>query len=378
MNAPLNSPRRLPINPRLLRAIALKEFRHILRDGQTLFIILSLPVVMMFLFGYALKSEIEDARIVLIDPHPTASSRQLAAALEANRLFTVVAVVPDGNPTELLITQRARAVLRIESDFARTLQEMPVTFGAWFDASDPATATTLRNALPGFLRGHVATQAKLELPQLVQVDARFLFNPEQESALFFVPGLMASILAMISALLTSVTVTKEKERGTLANLRISMLRSPEIIAGKLLPYFVIAAVTGVLILAIGRVAFGVQVQGSLAFLAAATSVYLIANLAIGLLISTVVAKQQHAMLLSLGITMMPTIMLSGFIFPLASLPLPLQALSKVIPATWYLQIVRGVILKGAGLAELYLPVLVLAGMGALLLTMASVRFAKEK
>ncbi len=363
---------------RFMIAIAQKEFRHIFRDGQTLFIILTLPVVMMFLFGYALKSEIEDAPIVLVAPLPSHETRQLASALQASRLFDLVGVETAGDPNELMVRYRARAVVRVEPSYAKELQEAPVHVVIWIDGSDPATATTLRNAIPGFFRKHLSTAMKVTIPELVRTDARFLFNPDQKSSLFFVPGLMAAILAMICALLTSVTVTREKESGTLQNLRISKLRSREIILGKLIPYFVIAVVTGSLILGVGYLAFDVKVKGSLLFLSLASGVYLIANLGLGLLISTIVKKQQHAMLLALGITMMPVIMLSGFVFPIASLPHLLQMLSKVIPATWYLQMVRGVILKASDPALLVTPLLVLSGMAFLFIVLASIRFAKEK
>lgn len=366
------------MNPFLVWTMARKEFRHILRDGQTLGMILSLPVVMMFLFGYALKSEIEDARIVLIDPSPSPESSSLAKALDASSAFDLVAVERGGDPADWILHHRARAVLRIENRYAQNLHETPVVVGAWFDGSDPSTATTLRSALPGILRTHLGAELRTNLPTLIQVDTRFLYNPEQRSSMFFVPGLMATILAMISALLTSITVTREKELGTLANLRLSRLHSLEIILGKLLPYFIIASITGILIMGVGRIAFGVVINGSVPFLVIATVSYLITNLALGLLISTLVKRQQHAMLGSLGITMMPVIMLSGFIFPVTSLPAWLQYLSKIIPATWYLQLVRGIVLKATDPSLLATPLLVLTGMGFFLIVVATIRFRREQ
>jgi len=361
-----------------LLAVAGKEFRHILRDGQTLAIVLSLPVCMMFLFGYALKSEIENAPVVVIDPVPSPASARLISALSANRQFAVGASVREGNPAELLTRYRANAVLRLDPDFEKQTGKPPVRIGLWLDGSDPATATTLRNAFSLFLTGHLALETGKAPPEGLAVTTRFLYNPGQESSKFFVPGLMAAILAMVSALLTSITITREKERGTLANLRISRLTAAEIIGGKLLPYFGIAVLMGLFILGIGRLAFQVSIRGSVPFLALCTTVFLIANLSIGLLISTAVAREHHAMLLALGTTMMPTIMLSGFIFPLENMPLPLQYLASALPATWFLKIVRGVILKGAGLAELHLPLTVLCLLGGLLLLLSSVRFAREK
>lgn len=359
-------------------AITHKEFHHILRDGQTLTIVLSLPVIMMFLFGYALKSEIENASVIVVNPKPGPASQRLISALDANRQFSVEAVVREGNPAVLITRHRVSAVIRLESDFEKELEVLPVHIGLWLDGSDPATATTLRNAFTLFFQKNISMETENVTTELLPVTTRFLYNPGQQSSKFFIPGLMVAILAMVSALLTSITITREKELGTLANLRISRLTSGEIIGGKLLPYFFIAAVMGVFILGIGRLAFHVSIRGSLGFLALSTTVYLIANLSIGLLISTAVQKQHHAMLLSLGTTMMPTIMLSGFIFPLQSLPVALQYLSRILPATWFLQIVRGVVLKGAGLDTLYPSLLVLCFIGVILLVLSSVRFAREK
>jgi ABC-2 type transport system permease protein len=360
-----------------LKSVARKEFRHVLRDKQTLFVILSLPLIMMFLFGYALKSEIEDARVVVIDPHPSDETRSLCRALDENRQFQLAAVETGGDPAKLLVQHRARALIELPVDYARRRDEAPLPIGFVYDGSDPATATTLRAALPAFFRTHFVGRNKLEATELVTTGTRFLYNPDQKSALFFVPGLMATILAMIGTLLTSVTVTREKELGTMTNLRLSSLSASEVIVGKLAPYFAIASAVGVFILLIGRLAFGVIPQGSVGLLAWTTALYLLVSLGIGLLISTIVQKQQHAMLLGLGITMMPTIMLSGFVFPRMSLPTPLYVLSCVVPATWYLQIVRGIVLKAATLKELWLPALVLGGQALLLLGLASRRFGKE-
>lgn len=358
-------------------AMAKKEFRHILRDGQTLFIILTLPVAMMFLFGYALKSEIENARVVVITPTSNTSTRSLVASIHANHLFQVVFQTTSGDPHTLMIQHRAQAVIQLKPRYSYSMQNPPISITVWLDGSDPATATTLRQAFPAFFNTHLIQHRALDYPERVQINTRFLYNTEQKSSLFFVPGLMATLLAMISALLTSVTVTREKETGTLQNLRISKLRAHHIIMGKLIPYFVIATATGILILSVGFVFFGVIPQGSLVLLAWTSFIYLFANLGIGLFISTLVQRQQHAMLLALGITMMPVIMLSGFIFPIASLPLPLQWLSNILPATWYLQIVRGIILKASDFGALTIPITILSLMAFLWVALSSIRFSKE-
>jgi len=365
------------VNLSHLGTVARKEFRHVWRDGHTLAIIVSLPVVMMFLFGYALKSEIEDARVVVIDPRPDDQTRALAAAMDENRQFEVAAVERGGDPGELMVRHRARAAVQIPVDYARSREDGPATIGVVLDGSDPAIATTLSAALPAFFREHFAARNRLESVEPVETSPRFLFNPDQKSALFFVPGLMATILAMIGTLLTSVAVVREKETGTMANLRLSNLTAAEIVVGKLAPYFLIASATGVVIMTVGWLAFGVVPRGDLFLLAGTTSLYLVVALSLGLLFSTMVQRQQHAMLIALGATMMPTIMLSGFVFPRASQPVPLQVLSWAVPATWYLQIVRGIVLKASTLRELWPSVAALAVQGTLILSLASRRFSRR-
>lgn len=348
-----------------------------LRDGQTLGIILSLPVVMMFMFGYALKSEIEDARVVVVAPRADDETRAFCAALDRNLQFEVAAVETGGDPATLMVRHRARAVVVLQADMARNREDGPVLFSVLIDGSDPGTATTLRAALPAFIRTQHFARNGIDPVRLIETGPRFLFNPDQKSALFFVPGLMATILAMIGTLLTSVAIVREKETGTRANLQLSDLSASEIVVGKLAPYFLIASGTGVLIMVVGRLAFDVIPQGSLGLLSWTTAIYLVVALSMGLMISTIVEKQQHAMLLALGITMMPTIMLSGFVFPRSSQPAPLQILSYVVPATWYLQIVRGIVLKASTLRDLWIPITVLAGQALLILSLASLRFSRE-
>lgn len=356
--------------------MARKEVRHILRDWQTLIIVLVMPVVMMFLYGYALNSDARNLPVAVEDPSPTPETRALAAKLDAGLLFEVTtraAAAPD--PAALFRAEGIRALVRLPPGFARDLRRPGgARVQVLVDGSDPNVGTLIRNAAEPMLLAAALDALQVEPPRLLDIRARVLYNPEQKSALFFVPGLMAIILLMISALLTSVAITREKETGTLGQLLVSPVRPMEIMAGKLLPYILLAALDGVLILAVGRLAFGVRVAGSHLFLAGASLVYIFAALSIGLLISTVAKRQQHAMFMALGATMMPSVLLSGFIFPVASMPLPLQVLSKIIPATWFLHLVRGIILKGVGPSVLWAPLVVLALEGTLLLALAIRKF----
>ena len=360
-----------------IRAIIRKELHHILRDWQTLIIVLALPVIMMFLFGYALDVTIKDVPVIIVDPSPSIQSSAIAAAIDQSELFSVsgiVGVSPD--PRELFRGSRVKAVFRFPSDFARDLQTPFKTapIQVLIDGSDQNTGTIIRNAVEPFLRKAVFDLLHLAMPPTVVVRQTVLYNPAQKSALFFVPGLMAMILMMISALLTALAITREKELGAMEQLLVTPLRPREIIIGKLVPYVVLAAAGGILIMLVGEAFFGIRIRGSALFLSCASLVYIITALAFGLLVSTVARKQIHALLIVLPVTMLPTVLLSGFIFPLASLPLWLQVIASVVPATYFLQIIRGIILKGVGLIELWKPLAVLCSMGILLMAVSIKKF----
>jgi ABC-2 type transport system permease protein len=359
--------------------VARKEVLHIVRDPQTLAIVVLMPVLMMFLYGYALNADIRNAPVAIEMPVPSAAGRDLIARLDASPFFSVPgAVAPSGEPLEAFRAGAAGALIRLPPTLDADLRR-PGGAGLQIliDGSDPGTANQMRSAAEAAVRQILFDHIGMRPPRVLDVRATVLYNPEQRSALFFVPGLMAVILLMISALLTSIAIVREKETGTLGQLLITPLRPREIIAGKLLPYVVLACLDGLLILAVGRLAFGVRIAGPVWLLALASLVYVFTALSIGLLISTLAKRQHHAMLLALGATMMPTIILSGFIFPVASMPVALQVISHAIPASYYLEIVRGIILKGVGLRELWIPLLALAAEGGLLFGI-SVRKFKVK
>jgi ABC-2 type transport system permease protein len=358
-------------------AIASKELRHIVRDWQTLMVILVMPVLMMFLYGYALTMDLVEVPVFIEDPAVSQESEAIAQAIDATTLFAVTGrVTAAADPSELFKKHHLQALVRFPASFARDLRKgaSGARVQVLIDGSDPNTGTILRTAVESLILKASLDLLGVKQPAIVTVDQRVLYNQEQKSALYFVPGLMAIILLMISALLTSLAITREKELGTMEQLLVSPLRPIEIVIGKILPYVALAAVDGALILAVGYASFGVRVAGSLTFLAAASFVYLFTALAIGLLVSTVARNQQQAMMIVLPATMMPTIILSGFIFPLASLPWILRCISYVIPATHFLEIIRGIILKGAGPMVLAAPLLILAGMSCALVAVSVRKF----
>jgi ABC-2 type transport system permease protein len=358
-------------------ALVIKEFRHILRDWQTLGIVLGMPVFMMFLYGYALNVNINDVEVMVEDPLPSYESRQIVAAIDNSSLFKVVGVVTCAeNPSELFKQHHVKALFRFPTDFSNHLRKpnSPASIQILIDGSDQNLGTVIRNVAEPFLQKCVFNLLHTPMPSQLTVHQTILYNPQQKSALFFVPGLMAIILMMVSAMLTSLAITREKENGTLDQMLVSPIKPQEIMIGKLLPYMLIAMVDALLILVVGRFVFNVHIQGNIALLTLATCIYIFCALALGLLISTIAKKQVHAMMIVLPITMLPTVLLSGFIFPIASLPLFLQWISHIIPATYFLVIIRAIILKGVGISALWQPMLILFCMGFFLMIVSTKKF----
>jgi ABC-2 type transport system permease protein len=364
------------VNPRI-RALIRKEVWHILRDWQTLIIVLAMPVFMMFLYGYALDVNITDVKVLVEDPSPSVETAQLIRAIDKSSLFKVVGVVRSaGYPGDVFRKLPVKALFRFPPDFSANLRRpgSPASVQVLIDGSDQNLGTILRNAAEPFLQKSTLELLHVPLPASVTVHQTILYNPKQKSAMYFVPGLMVIILMMISAMLTSLTLTREKELGTMEQMLVSPIKPWEIMVGKITPYIALAAVDGALILLVGYFVFGVVISGSLLLLSVASLIYIFTALALGLLISTVARKQEHAMMIVLPVTVMPTVLLSGFMFPLPSLPVWLQWLAHIIPATYFLEVVRGIILKGVGLEVLWTPMLVLGCMGLFLLAVSIRKF----
>jgi ABC-2 type transport system permease protein len=358
--------------------LARKEFKHILRDPRSLWIVFMLPNVMMFLFGYAIDLDLKDVRLGICDLSRTPQSRALVEAIDASSYFSVVARY--GNPGETggLFERRAiRAGVIVPRDFARALErERRAAVGIVIDGSDANSASIVQNYLEAFIAtrsmggGGGATAAPLIAARPV-----VFYNRALDSTNFIVPGLVAIVMMMLGALLTSVTIAREKEMGTMEQILVSPIRPFEVIAGKTLPYLALAFSIAAMIVAVGHFWFKVPFAGSVSSLMGYCLLYLFAALALGILISTLVSTQQVAMMLSLMLTLLPTILLSGFIFPIASIPRALQLVSLALPATHFLVIVRGVMLKGSTLPELWVHAAALVGIGLVLMILAVKRFS---
>lgn len=373
---------------RRIGALVVKEYLHILRDTRTLGVAVSLPIVLLILYGYALNLDVRDINTVVYDQSHTLQSREVVRAFTNSGYFRVVGYA--ARPADLdraLDTGRARVALAVPWNFADLLQRgRPAEIQVLVDGSDSLVASTITGYVSGIASSYSNKLALTTLRRVsgrttatVPLDARvrIWYNPELSSTYFIVPGLIATILAMLGALLTSLTVVREREQGTMEQLVVSPVTSSELMIGKLIPYIGLGMLDVLIISLIGVGLFGVPLRGSVLLLGALSLLFVIASLSLGLVISALSSNQPIAMTTALFVTQLPTILLSGFLFPIRSMPRFFQALTVIIPARHYLVIVRGIFLKGIGLGVLWLPSLALVAFAAITLTMAAVAFRKR-
>ena len=336
-----------------LISIIKKEFRHILRDKQTLVILFLMPVLMLFLYGYAITLEMKNIETVIVDLSKTPQSRAFIDDILSNDFFKVTDTdVSYDNFESVFQTRSAQCIIVVPVDFANTLSQEPQTkIQLLIDASDPNAANFINNYL-NVIGARFNMDQNKNLVQSISLEPRLLYNPDMKSAYFFVPGLIAVIALLICALLTSIAIVREKENGTMEQILVSPVKPLHIIIGKVIPYMVIGYLMALMILVIGHFWFQVPIYGSFFLLNVVLVLYVLTGLSFGLLISTKTSSQQIALMVTLVSTILPSFMLSGFIFPIASMPEILQYISQVIPATHFLIIIRSIMLKGVGIAEL--------------------------
>ena len=350
---------------------------HILRDRRTLLILFGMPIAQVLIFGYAVTNEFKDAKIDVLDYAKDQSSMQLVQHLQSSGNFLLNRIIHSEREMEAgFRAGTSKLVLVIPESFAADLYgSEPVSLQLIADGSDPNNANTLVQYASAMIQDFQRERLKLsENPFQVKVETRMLYNPQLISAYNFVPGTIALILLIISAMLTSLTIAREKEQGTMEILLVSPLPPLLIILGKVAPYAILSFINAVLVLVLGYFVFGVPVIGSLSLLLLICLLYVVTALSLGTLISTLSKTQQDAMMRSLMGLMMPSMVLSGFIFPLASMPLVLQYLGHIIPATYFIEILKGIMLRGVGLNFILLEVTVLLGMTLFFLFMTYKKF----
>ena len=342
-----------------------KEALHILRDKRTLLILMGMPIVQVLLFGFAITNEINNARIAILDPAQDEMTQQLTQRLVASGYFQLAA---RAEREEDILHSFRRGEIKMAVLFSPNFAERfhhnrPAQIHLLADASDPNTATTLITYASAIIRDfQQEALAGGAMPLQIQAETRMMYNPEMKGVFLFVPGIVTVLVMLISAMMTSLAITREKENGTMEVLLVSPLHPAVIILGKVAPYILLSGVITAIILSLGVFVFEVPVRGSLWLLAGESLLFVITALALGIFFSTLTNSQMVAMMLSMLGLMLPTILLSGFIFPIESMPKPLQFISNIIPAKWFLIIIRGVMLKANTLAELWRETAILGGM----------------
>lgn len=353
-----------------------KEFRHIFRDRRTMLILLVMPVVQIILFGFAITTEVQNVRMAVLDPSDDVLTRRIVGRLDASEYFTLTARfhTPQEMDEAFRRSQVDMAVV-FSPDFADGLYTGDAAVQLVTDATDPNTATMQTS----YATGIITSAARELLPAgvrvpLLQPEVKLLYNPQMKSVYNFVPGVMGLILMLICAMMTSVSIVREKEMGTMEVLLVSPVRPIFIILSKAVPYFVLSFVNLTTILLLSVYVLHVPVAGSLPWLVAVSLLFIFVSLSLGLLISTLTQTQVAAMLASGLVLMMPTMLLSGMIFPVESMPWVLQGISAAIPARWYIQAVRKLMIQGVDVVNVLTEVGVLLGMAVVLVTVSLKKF----
>lgn len=354
-----------------------KEFYHISRDRRTMFILLGMPIMQIIIFGFALTNEVKNSKIAILDNSKDIATTAISSELDASRYFEVV--------------QRLHSYAEIEAAFKKGRIKLAVVFPQQFnsdlqhfntaqvqlvaDASDPNVATTLTNYATAVILDYQdrVTNGR-KLPYTIKTEMRMLYNPQLKGAYSFVPGVMAMVLLLVCTMMTAITIVKEKETGTMEVLLVSPVRPLKVIIAKAIPYLLLSMVNITSILLLSVFVLDVPINGSLLLLVLESILFILTSLALGLLISSSTSSQQTAMFISLIGLFLPTVMLSGFMFPIENMPLPLRIIAHVVPSKWYYDIVSSVMIKGLGLAAVWKETLILAGMTIFLLLLSIKKF----
>jgi ABC-2 type transport system permease protein len=366
-------------------AVYRKELRQIARDRRTLMILVFVPAFFLLLYGYALNFDIRHVRLAVEDRDSTPASRAIVSAFVNSGYFDLVATVYSPEESErLLDLNQARAVLVIPANFGADISSGRVAPVQVIISGDNAnTATTVMGYASNILRT-VGAELSSEgapsamPPAVIRAEPRIWYNPELRSTLFLVPGLIAYIAMITAVTSTALSIVREKEAGTMEQVRMAPINTLSFIIGKTIPYFLISLTSAALIILASMLLFGMPMRGNWLSLLVAVSLFLVGALGTGLLISTVADTQQVAFQMALLISLLPTLMLSGFIFPISSMPAALQVVTYAVPARYFLVALRGIVLKGTALGHLLPQLLALGLYAAAMLGLASVRLARER
>ena len=342
-----------------------KEFYHILRDRRSLFILFGMPIAQVILFGFAITNEINNVTIAVLDQSKDFRTQEIIEKISSSNYFKIIEHLASTKDIEPAFKEgKIKAVLHFENDFSKNFTKKGLgKVQVISDATDPNKANTITNYISAILRLYQVENSSVTVrPHQVISKSRMLYNPELKSVFMFVPGVMTVILMLVSAMMTSISITKEKELGTMEVLLVSPIKPAQVIIGKVVPYIFLSILNALIIILLGVFIFKMPIQGSYVILGLESVLFIITSLSLGILISTVAQTQQTAMMISLMGLMLPTILLSGFIFPVESMPKVLEVISNIVPAKWFIIILKGIMIKGVGFWFIWKETLILFGM----------------
>jgi ABC-2 type transport system permease protein len=366
--------------------IVRKEFRQIKRDKRILGILLFIPALMLLMFGYALNFDVKHTSMAVYDEDRSSVSRKFIEQFFISEYFNKVKTLESkAEVNELLDGEHARVVLIIPSTFTKDIQHgKNATIQVIVDGANSNAAATVLGYINAIVQQYsvkVMTESfvrtgrqTITLP--IDVQPRVWYNPELESAKFLVPGLIAFILMVTAVVSTALAIVRERELGTMEQLMVSPIKPLELILGKTIPYTIISLIATVAILFLGYLLFDVSIKGSIYLLSLVTLIFLVGSLGMGMLISTLVETQQLAFMIAVFVSMLPTFILSGFVFPIRNMPIIIQGITYLLPARYFLVVLRAIILKGAGLSAFWDQAIILAIYAVLMITISSLRMRK--
>lgn len=354
-------------------AFVRKEFYHVLRDKRTLLILFGMPIAQILIFGFALTNEVKDSEILVVDYAKDDASRQIISEIAASRYFNIRHAALSHQ--EILSTfqkGKIKAVVVFPDGFNEDLlHENQAQVQIITDATDINTANMITNYMTAIIKDYQARiNENLSIPYQIIPETRMLYNPQLKGAHGFVPGVMALVLMLVSVMMTAISIVREKETGTMEILLVSPFKPVLVIFAKAFPYLILSLINVSAILFLSVFALELPVKGSLLLLFAESTLFIITCLALGIFISIKTDSQQIAMLISLMGMLLPTMMFSGFLFPIENMPIPLQIISNIIPSKWFYIIVKSIMIKGLGISALWKETLILAGMTLFLLTIS--------
>ncbi len=347
-----------------------KEWLHIWRDRRTLFILIWMPVVQILLYGFALTNEVKNSKIAIFDQSRDLSTQAISEKLAASRYFNLIKNVYSYKEIEATFRQgKIRLAVVFPNNFRNDLLHTNhAQIQLIADASDPNTANTLTNYASSIINDYQQSLTQNEeLPYTIKTQVRMLYNPELKGAYNFVPGVMALVLMLVCAMMTSISIVREKEIGTMEVILVSPLKPFRIIIAKTIPYLIVSLLNIATILLLSVFVLDVPIVGSLLLLIGESILFTVTALSLGILISNTAKTQQTAQFTSMMSLFLPTLLFSGFLFPVENMPIPLQVISNIVPAKWYYIIVKSVMIKGLGFSAIWKETLILVGMTAVLL-----------